>query len=272
MNRTFLIIFFLFSNLDTVWGQKNNWPSPKKIEGQGISLLAMDTRDLLVCSDSEGNLFQLNSTGDTINHYSPATQAALQKLEISRMIQVFTFSEDLQRVEILDRFLQPLFSGRLDHPNIGWVTAACLGNNNVIWFFDASDLSLKQFNYQRNTLLQNQPLSLITPNTQWPILDLTEHQNMIFLQVKNQGIYLFDNQANYLDFIPLKTNQKVSFSEDHLFFISNGQLIKFNFHTRKTTKFTLPQEGFHGVRLGTHKMVFFSENEIQVYPYPFTQK
>ncbi|MDN3670182.1 hypothetical protein QWY93_12690 [Echinicola jeungdonensis] len=269
MNRAFLIIFFLISQLATAWGQNINWSPAKKIKCRELTLLTIDARDQLVCADTEGNLFQLQSNGDTINHYSPPTQASLQQLEISRSIQVFTFSEDLQRIEILDRFLQPLFSGRLDHSDIGWIKTACLGNNNVIWIFDAADLSLKQFNYQRKTILQNQPLALITQNPQWPVLGLIEHKNMLFLQVENKGIFLFDNQANYLDFIPLETNQKVSFYEDQIFYISEGKIISINIQSREKSSYSLPARDFEKIRIGAKKMAIFSQTEIQVYDFPF---
>src|SRR5690606_15247071 len=112
-------------------------------------------------SNTSGDIYLFDRRGKHVNNFSPTRQGRLQQLEASWTVNIFSFSSDLQEYRILDRFLNPIAENSFQLSEITLPRASSLGNNNVIWVWDESDLSIKSLDYLRNTILQDQPLNLI---------------------------------------------------------------------------------------------------------------
>ncbi|UCS91517.1 hypothetical protein KZP23_12170 [Echinicola marina] len=247
------------------------WKPIFNLKEKEISLVDCDNNGKILIADSRGNLDQYNLLGDSVNHYSPALQGTLVQLESERTLNIFTFSYDLQRFEILDRFMSPLFSGRVNNLELGNIRAASLGNNQKIWLYDETNFSLIQYDYRRNIILQEQSLNLIFEDAFFTILEITEYQNTLFMNVKDKGIYLFDNQANYIGKLDLITEQKLSFSGNNIFTNLGAHLIKTDYLSGKTTSFTSPAPH---MKVATHHdlFIFYNSRSLQVFEGKLFQK
>lgn len=214
------------------YSQEMQWDKHASIILKGIHQVSFDNQGFIFVADQEGNIFQYDQNGQFQNIFSPSRQGNLTQLEASWTVNIFTFSTDLQEYRILDRFLNTITENKIQQDQISLVKAATLGNNNIIWVFDESDFSLKQLDYRRNQVIQQQPLNLILENSDLEIIGIKEYQNMVFLQVKNEGIFIFDNQANFIRAVPIVMDKKLSFWKNNLVFISEGKIILANFQSR----------------------------------------
>lgn len=214
------------------YSQEMQWDKHASIILKGIHQVSFDNQGFIFVADQEGNIFQYDQNGQFQNIFSPSRQGNLTQLEASWTVNIFTFSTDLQEYRILDRFLNTITENKIQQDQISLVKAATLGNNNIIWVFDESDFSLKQLDYRRNQVIQQQPLNLILENSDLEIIGIKEYQNMVFLQVKNEGIFIFDNQANFIRSVPIVMDKKLSFWKNNLIFISEGKIILANFQSR----------------------------------------
>lgn len=262
-------LIFLFSFLITLQGysQDNDWGIPVEINFPRLGLLSLDNQGFIFISDLEGNLYQYDKIGTRINNFSPHRQGALTQLEAAWTVNIFTFSADLQEYRILDRFINPVAENRIPLQLITLAKVATLGNNNIIWVFDEADLSLKQFDYRQGRITQNQPLNLVLAQSSLDIVDIKEYQNMVFLNIEEEGVYVLDNQGNFLQQLPINLNQKISFWKDELSYLEGDDLVFLNLKNKNKTAFSIPENiQAKNVIVDGNSVILYSQDKIWVFP------
>lgn len=268
MKTTFLILCIsLLSPL--VLAQEIAWKLIAEIPVKGVDQVSLDNRGQIFYTTLDGSLYQLSSAGLQINHYSPSRQARITQLEAAWTVNIFTFSKDLQRFELFDRFLNPITSRDLNDYDIGLARTGTLGNNNSIWVFDESNLSLKRVDYRRQSVLQSQPLNLVLEEQEWEVLDLKEAKNILFMRVPGR-VVLFDNQGNFLKRLSVPGENHLSISGDHLYNIENGNIVEYKWNTGMKTAFNLPSVyKNHYIKSSSDILVFYNQSRILIYQNPF---
>lgn len=259
-------IFCLFITIQC-FSQDSDWGMPIEINFPRLGLLSLDNQGFIFISDLEGNLYQYNKAGERVNNFSPQRQGALSQLEAAWTVNIFTFSADLQEYRILDRFINPVAENRIPLHLITLAKAATLGNNNIIWVFDEADLTLKQFDYRQRRIVQNQPLNLVLAQSSLDIVDIREYQNMVFLNIEDEGIYILDNQANFLQQLMIDLNQKISFWKQDLVYVEDGEIILLNLKNRSKNNFTLPEHiPAKNVAIDGNAVIFYNHEKIWIFP------
>ncbi|MFD2203585.1 hypothetical protein [Shivajiella indica] len=263
--RKILMILFNFSLFHFSIAQVD-WTLQNTIEFPRLGLLSLDNQGFIFISDLEGNLYQFNKEGIQVNNFSPYRQGALSQLEAAWTVNIFTFSRDLQEYRILDRFINPVAQNRIPIDKITLAKVATLGNNNIIWVIDEADLSLKQLDYRINEILQQQPLNLILERSSLEVIDIREYQNLLFLHIKDEGVYILDNQGNYIKNLKIKLDQKLSFWKNYLVFRENDHLVLLDFQTGKREEFDLPEKLLpNNIMINQYAVFFFDENKVLLY-------
>lgn len=236
-------------------------------------LISIDTRDQIFVSKKNGDILLLDQNGKQLNLFSPPRQGRLQQLEASWTVSIFSFSEDLQEYRILDRFLNPLSEGNFLLNEITLPKAATLGNNNVIWVWDESDLSLKSFNYLQKQIIQSQPLNLVLDPQNLTVKEIREFKNRVYLNIPESGIFIFDNQANFIQKLPIRVNQQLCFYKDRIFWIENGSLKSYSTRTLEEYDLgKLPVAQASAIQIGQEILVIQTPSELQVFKLPQTLK
>lgn len=232
-------------------------------------LISIDTRDQIFVSKKNGDILLLDQNGKQLNLFSPPRQGRLQQLEASWTVTIFSFSEDLQEYRILDRFLNPLSEGNFLLNEITLAKASTLGNNNVIWVWDESDLSLKSFNYLQKQIIQSQPLNLILDPQNLTVREIREFKNRLYLNIPDSGIFIFDNQANFIQKLPIRVNQRLCFYKERIFWIENGNLKSYSI--RNLEEFDLGKlsvDQASAVQIGQEILVIQTTSDLQVFKLP----
>ncbi|PRY85263.1 hypothetical protein [Mongoliibacter ruber] len=264
--KKLLFLFFCIITLPS-FSQNTEWGQPAVINFPRLGLLSIDNQGFIFISDLEGNLYQYNNTGIRVNNFSPQRQGALSQLEAAWTVNIFTFSADLQEYRILDRFINPVSENRIPLHLITLAKVATLGNNNIIWVFDEADLTLKQLDFRQQRIVQNQPLNLVLTQSSLRIVDIREYQNMVFLNIEDEGIYILDNQANFLQQIPIELSQKLSFWKGELVYIKDQELILFSLKNRSNISFPIP-EGIpaQNVAIDATSVIFYNHEKVWIFP------
>lgn len=269
MSRILSFLLFLYPLLS--FGQDIiDFENPEaEISIKNLDLISFDTKDQIFASTTFGDIYLFNPKGDQLNLYSPTRQGRLQQLEAAWTVNIFSFSSDLQEYRILDRFMSLLSENGFFQVDIGLAKAATLGNNNIIWVWDESDLNLKILDFRRNLIIRSQPLNLILKSKNLEVLEIREFKNRLFMNVKNDGVYMFDNQGNFIEKINLKTDQRLSFYNEHLLWIEENQLMAISLNNQETMEISkIPNPEFKGIQLGQEKMALVTYDKINIYPMP----
>lgn len=268
--KNWLVFLFLFSPFLS-WGQElEEFGKPlSEISIRDLDLVSMDTKDQIFISNSRGDIFQYNAKGERLNLFSPTRQGRLHQLEAAWTVNIFSFSADLQAYRILDRFLNLLSENGFFQTEVQLAKAATLGNNNIIWVWDESDLNLKILDYRRNLITQSQPLNLILNLENLNVVEIREFKNRLFMNVKNEGVFLFDNQGNFLKKINLKTDQRLSFYKEHLFWLEEGKIKAISLLNQEVQEMAKsPDSRGLQIQMGQEIITLISKDKITVYPFP----
>ncbi|GMQ30508.1 hypothetical protein [Algoriphagus confluentis] len=271
MNSFLLILLFIFSGLFSGPGPRElTFSNPTaEIPLEYVDLVSLDTRDQIFASNTSGDVYLYDKNGKQLNLYSPVNQGRLHQLEASWTVNIFTFSADLQEYRIMDRFLNELSNRQFFSSGINLPKAATLGNNNIIWAWDESDLSLKRLNYLQNQIIQSQPLNLILESENLTVSEIREFKNRLFMNVPESGIYIFDNQGNFLQKVNLRIDQRLCFYRENLFWVEGKKLKMYSLGLKAIFDVgVLPSEGVHYLQIGQEIITFVKEDRIEIYPLP----
>lgn len=268
MKSLTLLVFFSSVLLHSVLqAQELHWEPLQVIEVPRLDLVSIDNQGSIFAVDMEGNLYQFQvSQASWINNFSPPRQARITTLEAFWTVNIFTFSVDLQEYRILDRFINPIAENRIPQHLISLAKSATLGNNNIIWVVDESDLSLKQLDYRRNRILQHQPLNLILGESSLYVSDMREYGNLLFLTIEDEGVFIFDNQGNFIRKHTISLSQKLSFWKNYLVYIASGTLNLLDFQSGVVRTYPLPVELQQlSVMVGPNNLIFYGNNQIRIF-------
>src|SRR5690606_33421913 len=154
--------------------QRTDWHLLATIPVVGLDQISLDNKGNIFYSDKTGNVVKLDSKGMKVGEYSPVFQSKLDQLEAFHTLNIFLFSADLQQFVLLDVYLSPLATVSLQHEKTGIVRAATMGGDHVVWMIDEAHLSLVKYDYRRNVVLQDQPLSLTLGQVEFGVVDIIE--------------------------------------------------------------------------------------------------
>jgi hypothetical protein len=261
-----LLLLFLALGSGKTFSQESEWGDFVAVEFPRLDKISLDNQDFLFVADPEGNLYQYNLSGQRINNFSPPRQGRLTQLEAFWTVNIFTFSTDLQEYRILDRFINPISENKIPAENIALAKAATLGNNNIIWILDETDLSIKQFDFRTRRILQQQPLNLVLENTSLDVLDIREHQNLLFLNIAGQGIYIFDNQGNFIKRLQVFPNGRLSFWKGYLFLVEKDSIRLVDFQSGAEEQFRLSLGAeVTGILVNRKAVILYNKRGFRIY-------
>lgn len=265
--KVWLIIFsFLLVNGQKAFSQDTEWGDFKEINFPRIDKVSMDNQGFIFLTDPEGNLYQYNKSGNAINNFSPPRQGRISQLEAAWTVNIFTFSADLQEYRILDRFINPVAEKQIPMNLITLAKVATIGNNNIIWVFDEADLSLKQFDYMRNKVVQHQPLNLILDRSSLDITYMREYQNLLFLNIREEGIFILDNQANLIKKIKAYPSQNFGLWKNKIIFVEKEKIISIDFQSEQQDTLQIPEDfKATGVLANQQIVLLFNATQIRIY-------
>lgn len=246
---------------------------PKKawqLELQQPDKLSVDRRGNVFVSDQNGYLRQFSEQGDSLNIYAPTFSSALSQLDAFWTVTIFLYSASQQQFEILDRFLNPISRNTIANLGItGFISQAAQGNNHGLWLYDEADLSLKKIDLSSGNTIQQQPLMALLPQSSLQVIQILERNNLLFLQIANEGIYLFDNQANYIKKIAISESLPAFIDGEYIYYLRNNHLIKTNFLSEISSELLLPDlSAIRAFALTNNKVVLVDSNTLLVFNRP----
>ncbi|REG83064.1 hypothetical protein [Algoriphagus antarcticus] len=269
MRLLFFLVIILLPILATSQSVGKLGTPLAEIPLENLDLVSFDTKDQLFASTSLGDIYLFSQDGKQLNLFSPARQGRLNQLEAGWTVNIFTFSADLQQYRILDRFLNPLAEKGFSLADISLAKAATLGNNNVVWVWDESDLSLKSLDYLRNQVIQSQPLNLILESEDLSVSEIREFKNRLFMNAPESGVFIFDNQGNLMRKIEVKGINKLCYYKEHLIWIEGNNLMAVSLSTNDiVTLADLDNSEAAYLQIGQERIALVSKDKISLYSTP----
>ncbi|WP_020528423.1 hypothetical protein [Flexithrix dorotheae] len=244
--RFFLvIIFFTATHLHA-----QTWILENEVHTKPIDKVSIDNNDNLVIAHSGGEVSKYDTNGELLYEYSPVRQGELSLIEAWKTINIFTFSRDFQRSEVLNRQLNLTFEFEYTHPEIGFVEFATNSADGNIWIFDRNDLAVKKINPQTGELILNIPLDTIFPNTNLEVNYMREFRNKLYLIIPETGIVIFDAFGALSRKIDFGGKDWIGFTGDYIYYLNEvGSLEMMGLFNLKKQIIELPEGDWYKVVL-----------------------
>ena len=268
MTRMGLMLFLTGLLWFETRGQELRWHYVTSVEVEGLDHISLDNRGSLLYSDKGGNVFKLTGKGESGNNYSPSFQGRLHQLEAFWPSHIFLFSADLQLITLLDVFLSPITTFSIQNDHIDRIGTATLGSNQVVWIFDEIGLTLIQYDYVKDEIQQKQPLFNLLEMGNIEIAELLERQNLLFMNSRTQGVFIFDNQGNFIKRLAIDLEQKLSIHNDHLYYVAEDTIHQVNFVTGQVRVLEPPPHYHNSILVNGEQVIFYSDSSIVIYEQP----
>ena len=245
------------------------WALAKTLTLPGVGAASLDRRGTLYLVDRDNNLRQLSRDGQPLNTYSPTQPGHVALIEAWNQNSVMVFYDDRQQVLLLDRFLAPLSEIRLADYIDGTVRTATLAPDGLLWLFNESDLTLREFDPQALRVVQSTPLDLIIGRSRPDFRFLRQYQNNVYLVDYTSGIFVFDNLGNYRKKLPFTGLSFITFRGDELVYLAGGQLHFFHLYSLAERTQPLPPDldatTVREVLLGDQLAYFITTDGVRIY-------
>jgi hypothetical protein len=180
-------------------------------------------------------------------------------------MQILVFYEDFQKVIFLDRNLTYLSKLELQDFGIGWVKKVAMSVDGNLWIYDEIALKLQKYATEDGKLLYESVLLSRESDVPPSANVLIEQNNQIYLGDFRQGIFVFDQFATSLRFLPIKNLVSFSFWERWLIYLDDKNVLHGeNLLSFKGLERSLPkvEGGFYKI-LG-NKLVLISNNKMSI--------
>ncbi|MGF1532345.1 MAG: hypothetical protein ACFCUI_01475 [Bernardetiaceae bacterium] len=183
----------------------------------------------------------LDTAGKIERRFAAPAAIPLTSMDFSHRWKVFLFSEETQSVLFLDRFLVLL--DRLTLPeDFGWITLTAPSADQTLWLFAQDRHALVRYDMQRREWRSQSSLSGIIPAHAHLPDQLSEYQNLLFLNIPESGIFVFDMFGSFREQLPFWASSAWQFLEQQLCFHDKAsqQMICWDIYRREQESLPVP--------------------------------
>lgn len=208
----------------------------KTIEKKPISIYANTTNDIFLLQ--KGMLERYNADGSFFQNYGSIYINENTEIISINGFKTILFSPDFGKIIQLDNRLREL--DIIDIYNLGTYIITCVGvsyDNNFLWIWDAATQQIVKLDKDHQAIFHSNTLSLWT-GTQMNPIQIVESGIYLYLLDNKNGIYIFDNQGNYIKQIPVTNISSIEIIDGQLIYYKENCIYSYNMLTFSEIKYT----------------------------------
>lgn len=211
-------------------------------------------------------IFKFNEEGDTLFRQSLKLNGEITTIDALQALRILVYYKDQQLIGFLDNTLSWHNEPRnLNRAGILSSTAACHSFlENSIWVFDQDNFSLKRLDRNLKLITEINNLSAIF-NSSFYVLRMKEIQNKLYVQVEDEGLFVFDVFGTFDRRIPLESNLKFKVIHEYVYYIDQGKLFRYNSIDFEVEAIELPVENINNFTITEHRLVIADEKRVYFY-------
>ncbi len=265
LNTLKYMLFVMISFIFISWANKPaEYVLLKNIPIEGKSL----TTDMLnhaYVITQKNFVERYDTTGNLTGRFSDQKYGSLTSVDATSPFNILLFYKRSSTLVTLDAQLNPKNYYKLPTLGINNVSAACLSEDNYIWFFDKNDSKLKKINTKyeiiRESVSINQMLGIdLDPNF------MIEREGIIYVNDPNAGVLMFDRVGTYYNSFFFSGLNNFQVVNQRLVYPQGNELCVYNYMEADLQKVPLPQVGnMRSVQLQGDRLYILTPSNLQVY-------
>ena len=208
----------------------------KTIQKPSLELFINTTNDIFLLQ--KGMLERYNSDGSFFQNYGSIYINDHTDIISINGFKTILFSPDFGKIIQLDNRLREL--DIIDAYNLGTYIITCVGtsyDNNYLWLFDAGSQRLIKLDKDHTPIYTSNTLSLLIGQKINP-RQIIEYGILLYLIDHKNGIFIFDNQGNYIKNIPIENARNVKVIDNKIYYTKDNCIYSYDNLTFLETRYT----------------------------------
>ena len=208
----------------------------KTIQKPSAELFINTTNDIFLLQ--KGMLERYNSDGTFFQNYGSIYINDHTDIISANGFKTILFSPDFGKIIQLDNRLREL--DIIDAYNLGTYIITCVGtsyDNNFLWLFDAGSQRIIKLDKDHTPIFTSNTLSLLIGKKINPKQIIESGILLYLVDVKN-GIFIFDNQGNYIKNIPVENVRNLKVIDDKMYYTKDNCIYSYDNLTFSETRYT----------------------------------
>jgi hypothetical protein len=208
-----------------------------------------------IYSVKEDELIKFLPSGKFFVRYSNLKLGTITTVDASNPLKILLYYRDFQQIVFLDDQLS-LNSDLVSLEKLGYeqTELVCASTNNGFWIYNKQNNELIRFNENSKKAASTGNLKQVLQRDLNPV-SMTEHNNYLFLNSPETGIYVFDMFGTFSKVISLKDLKEFQVSDNVIYYKKDSSLCSYNYK--------LFEEGCQSIPNGVKSLkIVFNKNKI----------
>lgn len=256
-----LILFFL----GPLSINAQNWKLFKKNDSLDCRTFATDPLFNLYILTSKNEVLKYDPQGFFDSRYSNKKYGRIALVDGTNAFKVVFWFPDFQTIQLMDALVNPIITLNLNTLGIARAAAVAMSDDGFLWIFDGGTNQLLKFSADQAGVKQVEKVPMSVSGLQ--ATGMTVRQNQIFINVPNQGIYVFDRFGKQVKTLAIKNAIDFQVLDNQVFYKQNNTLFRFHLQTLATTTVKLPDgvKGEQAMRLERGRLFVKRGGSIDVF-------
>jgi hypothetical protein len=165
----------------------------------------------------------------------------ISSIDVSDPLRILIYYGDLNQIIWVDNYLSEIRSPvSLDDLGADQTRLVCSSNQGGFWILNGLNNQLQYYDVNLQLIHESMTLNSLTGPDIEPAFML-EKSRHVYLNIPEFGILVFDQFANHVRTIPLEIPGAFQVTDQNLYFFSEGELLRFNFHSNESGNVPLPE-------------------------------
>lgn len=188
-------------------------------------------------TDNLGNIYTIKEdelikylpSGKFFTRYSNLRLGTITTVDASNPLKILLYYRDFQQIVFLDDQLS-LNSDLVSLEKLGYeqTDLVCASTNNSFWIYNKQNNELIRFNENSKKVASTGNLKQVLHSDLNPVF-MTEHNNFLFLNSPETGIYVFDMFGTFSKIISLKNLKEFQVSDNVIYYKKDSSLCSYNY-------------------------------------------
>jgi hypothetical protein len=167
-------------------------------------------------------------TGKLFARYSNLRLGEIGTVDATNPLKILVYYQNYQQIVFLDNQLSPNSDViSLEKMGLEQALLVCAGANNSFWVYDRQNNELLRFNENSKKIASTGNLKQVLQTELNPNFML-EHNNFLYLNSPETGVYVFDIFGSFSKIISLKEMKEFQVTENKLMYYRQGSFCKYD--------------------------------------------
>jgi hypothetical protein len=198
--------------------------------------LCIKTKHDFFSTDNLGNIYTVNDdelikylpNGKLFARYSNLKFGTISSIDVTNPLKILLYYRSYQQIVFLDNQLSTNSDAvALESLGLEQTDLVCAGSNNSFWIYNKQNNELLRFNELSKKIASTGNLKQILASDLNPDF-MIEHNNFLYLNSPEAGIYVFDMFGAYSKLVALRNLHSFQISDNQVYFKRDSMICRYD--------------------------------------------